>query len=161
MHKEIERKFIVKDTSILNKDFKCINIVQGYVGSPTRGETRISIRGNKGYICFKNTNLFERFEYDIQIELSEALLLQDNLCDKFVYKVRMLIPYKGLTIEVDIFSGPNQGLILAEVELPSADYEFDIPDWFGKEVTNDPRYHNSSLARMPYSEIIKHDLQIN
>ena len=46
--------------------------------------------------------------------------------------------------------GENVGLIVAEIELASADQAFDRPDWLGREVSTDPRYYNSSLSERPY-----------
>lgn len=56
---------------------------------------------------------------------------------------------KSLTAEIDLFHGIYEGLILIEVEFPSAaDADaFEAPVWFGKEVTEDPAYSNSSLSR--------------
>ena len=52
-----------------------------------------------------------------------------------------------LFFEVDVFSGKLQGLIIAEVELSAAGDQLDLPTWIGKEVTGDPRYYNSNLAK--------------
>ncbi len=69
-----------------------------------------------------------------------------------VEKVRREIEHDGMKWEVDYFEGVNQGLVLAEIELSSEDHEFTLPEWVGKEVTQDPRYHNSQLSLRPYSE---------
>jgi adenylate cyclase len=53
--------------------------------------------------------------------------------------------------EVDEFLGENAGLVVAEVELTSEDQVFEKPSWAGAEVTDDPRYFNSSLASRPFS----------
>ena len=46
--------------------------------------------------------------------------------------------------------GKNEGLIVAEIELESEDEQFDIPEWIGKEVSDDPRYYNMNLMANPY-----------
>jgi adenylate cyclase len=53
---------------------------------------------------------------------------------------------------VDIFHGSNEGLIIAEVEVPDKDYDLKLTPygWIGKEVTEDDRYYNSYLAKNPY-----------
>jgi adenylate cyclase len=51
---------------------------------------------------------------------------------------------------VDEFYGANEGLTVAEIELPSEDYAFDKPEWLGEEVTGDTRYYNSMLMKNPY-----------
>lgn len=67
-----------------------------------------------------------------------------------VEKNRYAVQYRGLVWEVDEFLGDNKGLIVAEVELESEDQAIEIPDWVGTEVTEDPRFFNSSLASTPY-----------
>jgi adenylate cyclase len=67
-------------------------------------------------------------------------------------KRRHLVEHAGLTWEVDEFLGDNAGLVVAEVELDSADQTIDLPDWVGAEVTDDARYYNVALASHPYSE---------
>ena len=52
--------------------------------------------------------------------------------------------------EVDEFHGDNAGLVMAEIELGSADEPFAMPEWLGEEVTGDRRYYNSMLAGHPY-----------
>jgi len=53
--------------------------------------------------------------------------------------------------EVDEFRDANAGLVLAEVELASADEDFSRPEWLGEEVTGNPAYYNSQLSIKPYS----------
>ena len=67
-----------------------------------------------------------------------------------ICKRRYLIPLEsGLTIELDVFEPPFQGLVLAEVEFPSEEeaHAFLPPDWFGEEVTWSTEYHNSTLSQ--------------
>ena len=53
---------------------------------------------------------------------------------------------------MDEFLGDNAGLVVAEIELDSADEAFARPDWLGVEVTDQPRYYNLALAGRPYSQ---------
>jgi CYTH domain-containing protein len=64
-----------------------------------------------------------------------------------------VVPIAGTTlnVEVDVFHGDNEGLVLAEIELPSEDYVFEVPEWLGKEVTGDPRYYNSYISAHPFN----------
>jgi adenylate cyclase len=52
--------------------------------------------------------------------------------------------------EVDVFSGENEGLIMAEIELLREDEIFEKPNWLGQEVTNDERYYNAYLSKNPF-----------
>ena len=58
--------------------------------------------------------------------------------------------YSHLTIELDVFSGAYQGLILAEVEFPTLEEanQFIPPDWFSQDVTMTGEYQNSRLSQM-------------
>jgi len=51
---------------------------------------------------------------------------------------------------VDVFEGENAGLVIAEIELTNENQNISLPPWAGAEVTDDPRYYNSSLTAHPY-----------
>ena len=61
-------------------------------------------------------------------------------------KTRYKIEHGGKIWELDIFEGRHAGLILAEVELDSAEEKVELPEWIGAEVSDDERYYNSRLA---------------
>jgi adenylate cyclase len=67
-----------------------------------------------------------------------------------VVKTRYELPRGGHVWEVDVFEGENAGLVVAEIELGSADEAFERPDWLGEEVSEDPRYLNARLAVAPH-----------
>jgi adenylate cyclase len=67
-----------------------------------------------------------------------------------VEKLRYKLPWHGLIWEIDVFQGENEGLVIAEIELPHEDKVFEAPDWLGREVTSDPCYSNAGLAKMPF-----------
>ncbi len=68
-------------------------------------------------------------------------------------KNRWLVPAGGkLKFEVDEFHGENEGLVVAEIELPAEDAAFSRPEWLGEEVTGDKRYYNSMLMKTPYTK---------
>ena len=67
-----------------------------------------------------------------------------------ITKVRYDVPIGDLVWEVDIFSGDNEGLILAEVELKHEDQHVELPAWVGAEVTGQAQYYNSSLTIRPF-----------
>lgn len=150
---EIERKFLV------NRDFrtfatKKIQIIQGYLSSIPERTVRIRIWAKKAFLTIKgktNSSGTSRFEWEKEITPDEALELLD-LCEPGVIrKSRYIIPADhNLVFEVDEFYGDNEGLILAEIELPQEDLPFKKPEWLGKEVTNIPRYYNAALVKHPY-----------
>ena len=70
-----------------------------------------------------------------------------------VMKIRYKVPSEeGLVWEIDFFEADNHGLVMAELEVPSADFEFTRPKWLGVEVTSDGRFGNGSLARDPWCD---------
>jgi adenylate cyclase len=76
-----------------------------------------------------------------------------KICEQGVIdKVRHLVKVEPYTFEIDEFHGENEGLTVAEIELPDENAAFDRPEWLGKEVTGDKRYYNSMLMKNPFSK---------
>lgn len=151
---EIERKFLVNSTEFIQESSLQNRIVQGYLNSDPSRTVRVRIKGEKGFLTIKgkgNASGTTRFEWEKEIAVAEAeLLLQ--LCEKgIIDKIRYEIPIGKHTFEVDVFSGENQGLIIAEVELSSENEFFEKPHWLGMEVTGDKRYYNSYLSENPFA----------
>lgn len=69
-----------------------------------------------------------------------------------VEKVRHVVPWHDLAWEIDVFSGDNTGLIIAEIELHHEEQRFELPTWIGPEVTGQSQYYNSSLVQQPFCE---------
>jgi adenylate cyclase len=69
-----------------------------------------------------------------------------QICSAGLSKRRWIVPYDGLVWEVDEFTGRHEGLVIAEVEMPSADTVLNLPSFVGGEVTGDPAYYNSTLT---------------
>lgn len=53
------------------------------------------------------------------------------------------------------FTCEDEGLIIAEIELPRKDMPFEKPQWLGKEVTQDTTYYNSTLSKTSWKAIQK------
>ena len=109
------------------------------------------IAGQRGLLTIKGLSRgASRAEYEYEIPLSDAKEMI-QLCDgPVVEKYRRVVEHAGMNWEVDEFLGDNAGLIVAEVELDAEDQAIDLPDWVGREVTDDSRYFNSSLSATPY-----------
>ena len=59
-----------------------------------------------------------RSEYEYEIPIADAREMLEDLCESpMIKKIRYLIDYVGMSWEVDIFSGDNEGLCVAEIEL--------------------------------------------
>jgi adenylate cyclase len=150
---EIERKYLV--TSLAFKKEYCAKneIAQGYLNSNPERTVRIRIKGSSGFITIKgvgNESGTSRFEWEKEIPVNEAKQLL-QLCEKGVIeKTRYEVKSGKHIIEVDVFYGENQGLIIAEIELENENEHIIKPDWLGEEVTNDSKYYNSYLSQNPY-----------
>ncbi|MBP3407510.1 MAG: CYTH domain-containing protein [Bacteroidaceae bacterium] len=150
---EIERKFLVTDESYKAMAFRSDRIAQGYLCREGGNSARVRVRGDKGYITIKGPSMdggISRFEWEKEIPESEAWELLKLCHGGIIDKRRYLVECGAHTFEVDEFYGDNEGLTVAEVELGSADEEFERPAFLGKEVTGDKRYYNSSLTRIPF-----------
>jgi adenylate cyclase len=114
---------------------------------------RIRVAGEIGYLTLKTKTIgISRSEYEYAIPKIQALALLDLVCNQpQIEKYRFKIPIEDLVWEVDEFLGENVGLVVAEVELESADQAIDLPDWVGAEVSDDVRYFNSALAKCPFT----------
>ena len=152
MAQEIERKFLVKG-DFKSEVFKSTRITQGYLSSVPERTVRVRVKGEKGFITIKgigNESGASRYEWEKEIPVEEVRDLL-KICEPGVIdKTRYLVKNGDYTIEVDEFYGDNDGLTVAEIELPSEDATFNKPAWLGDEVTGDVRFYNSMLMKNPY-----------
>ena len=146
---EIERKFTVR------ADF-CpqgagTEMAQGYLSRDPQRTVRVRLAGGRGYLTVKGeTRGMVRAEYEYEIPPSDARAML-ALCDPpLVEKTRYVMDAAGRRWEVDVFHGANDGLVVAEVELPSETAEVTLPAWVDREVTGEKRYYNSALIVHPY-----------
>lgn len=150
---EIERKFLVVSEDFIQQAHTKHTIAQGYLNSNPERTVRVRIKGESGFLTIKgkgNDSGTTRFEWETEISLLEAKPLL-ALCEKgVIQKTRHEIEAGKHTYEVDVFSGENEGLIIAEIELRDENEAFIKPKWLGKEVTNDERYYNAYLSKNPY-----------
>jgi len=150
---EIERKFLVRDDT-WREGARGKAIRQGYLALGPPVAVRVRISGAAAILNIKKAVLdIEREEFEYAIPLDDAHTLLDGLCSGAVIeKTRFEITHAGVLWEVDEFHGANAGLIVAEVELASIDQHVVRPPWAGEEVSDDPRYLNTSLAQRPFRE---------
>jgi len=150
---EIERKFLVKE-EFMKEAVKSFRIIQGYLSSIPERTVRVRIKDDRGFITVKgpgNDSGTTRFEWEKEIPLAEAeellKICESGIIDKTRYEVR----HGNHLFEIDVFSGDNAGLVIAEVELASENEYFKIPAWLGKEITGERKYYNSALKDNPFS----------
>lgn len=153
MPTEIERKFLVDRTEweqVKKPEGKLYK--QGYILSEEKRTVRIRVTDTAAYITLKGASTgISRSEYEYSIPVNEGIEILQNFATSSIEKIRYNINHSGHLWEVDVFSGVNQGLIVAEIELNSEDEAFEKPDWIGEEVSQDGRYTNASLSVYPYN----------
>lgn len=147
---EIERKFLVTGDGYKAAATRSMRIMQGYLSLRPEATVRVRIRDREAFLTVKGvTTGCVRHELEYVIPLADAELMLTQMADgTVIHKTRHLVPYGGLTWEVDEFHSPHPGLVVAEVELVSPEQPVALPPWAGREVTGDPRYYNSSLAQL-------------
>lgn len=151
MAKEIERKFLVEGNAYRELSVRSIDIVQAYLCRDPDSTVRVRIAGERAFLTVKTRNRgYERNEWEFEIDAVAAREMlgacRSGLIEKTRYCVAATGEGEGLMWEVDEFHGRHEGLVVAEIELPTADTRFDRPPFIGREVTGDERYYNSSLA---------------
>lgn len=151
---EIERKFLVKTLPDNLNNYPSSNIEQGYLcNAPV---VRVRKNDDKYILTYKSGGMMKREEYEhpLTAESYEHLIAKaDGL---IISKTRYRIPDNdGLLIELDVFHGPLEGFVMAEVEFSSEEQalSYTLPDWFGCDVTKNPAFHNSRISGMNKAEL--------
>ena len=144
---EIERKFLITSLPEDLDSFPCRLIEQAYLC--TDPVIRIRRQDDEFILTCKGSGMMSREECNLPMSGQSYAHLLTKAEGNIISKKRYLIPADGgLTIELDVFSGRWEGLVIAEVEFASEDAanRFVPPVWFDREVTYDPHYHNSWLS---------------
>ncbi len=152
MATEIERKFLVSGDGWKSSS-DGTRIAQGYLSIDADRTVRVRLAGNGAWLTIKGrTEGISRAEFEYPIPPGEARGLLKLCLPSVIDKTRHRVPFGGHVWEVDVFHGDNEGLILAEVELPDESVTPELPPWVGTEVSDDPRYYNSSLSKLPFRD---------
>jgi adenylate cyclase len=144
---EVERKFLVPDPPDL-AGTKVDEIEQGYLAIGVEGEVRVRRRGGKHVLTAKRGSGLSREEAEIELDRERFDVLWPLTEGRRLHKRRHVVPLGDLKIEVDVYDGDLQGLVVAEIEFSSEEEArgFDPPEWLGDDVTGDRRYLNETLA---------------
>lgn len=149
---ERERKFLVTHAPAGLARFPHRLIEQGYLAVASGGghsaEVRIRRMGTRSVLTVKRGRAPVRMEAEVRLPDTAARALWPLTRGRRVTKMRYRIPYRGATIELDVYRGKARGLIVAEVEFDStaALERFLPPDWFDRDVTGRREFSNSHLA---------------
>ncbi|MEA2142588.1 MAG: adenylate cyclase [Solirubrobacteraceae bacterium] len=151
---EIERKFLLSEVPPTMRFARREPIRQGYLALDGDTEVRLRITPKGALMTIKAGRGGVRVEEEIPLQArqAEALweLTEGRRVQKSRRRVRLAGPAEGpeLHVEVDEYAGALDGLVVAEVEFPdeATARGFEPPAWFGRELSDDWRYANRSLA---------------
>jgi adenylate cyclase len=152
MNFEIERKFLVHGDEWRSLVTVQSNIRQAYLEANAKASIRVRIRDNSSAtLTIKSRpSSLRRLELEYPVPVVQAEALIQLRQGAVIEKVRHIIPYGALAWEIDVFSGENGGLLIAEIELPNEHLPIELPSWIGTEVTGQGHYYNSALAQRPF-----------
>lgn len=146
---EIERKFLIRELPQNLTSYPHHEIEQAYLNE--NPVIRIRKRDDDYILTYKSRGLMVRQELEVPLTREAYEHLLSKADGRIISKTRYLIPDGPYTVELDVFHGDLEPLLLAEVEFDSeeAAQDFPMPDWFEKDVTMDPAYHNVTMALHP------------
>lgn len=148
MAKEIERKFLVSSSAWRASVEAEIRIRQFYLAAAMGRTVRVRISdGDTATLTLKFSGKGRgRDEYEYPVPLAEAEEMRAFALGRVIEKTRHHVSYAGYLYEVDVFEGVLAGLVIAELETPDIVPAERLPPWLGREVTQEGRYYNASLA---------------
>ena len=149
---EIERKFLIANSSWKNSIEKSFEIMQFYLTTPDHiPSLRMRTKGEMAFLTVKypstNSDVLVREEFEYEIPLGDVKAQAAKAKGAVIHKTRHLVRDEFDQVwEIDEFLSPSSELILAEIELQTADQIVQHPDWIGAEVTTDAQYRNINIA---------------
>jgi adenylate cyclase len=146
---EIERKFLVRKLPDDLATRPCTQISQGYLVSTDDGlQVRLRKKADRYSLTYKRGLGNVREEREVALTPEQFHALWPATEGKRLIKTRYEIPFGRRVVEIDIYGGRHEGLVVAEVEFDDEKEAktFQPPDWLGDDVTGDPRYSNQLLA---------------
>jgi adenylate cyclase len=146
---EIERRFLVDDVPSGTAVESDERLEQGYLAIDGAAVVRVR-RSERGWVlCIKGGSGLVRTEVERDLDVAEGEQLWELTLGRRIGKLRQRIRLDhGLVAELDTFDIDLDGLQIVEVEFDSeaAAAAFVPPAWFGRELTDDPRWSNVALA---------------
>lgn len=147
MSLEIEHKYLVTSDSYKSQAVEKHEITQGYLSRDKGRTVRIRTCDDKAFLTVKGKNNgLARPEFEYEVPLADAIQMLAICPPPVLTKTRHIVMHDGNRWEVDEFHGWPSGLVLAELEVPNENYRFTLPDFVGKEVSDNPKYYNSNLG---------------
>jgi len=157
MAREIERKYLLLNDDWKEQAHQKTFFAQGYLNdisdSGAKSSVRVRLEGEKANMNIKSLEIgLSRDEYEYSIPFEDGKKMLETLAvGPVIEKDRYLVKHGDHTWEIDEFHGDNAGLVVAEVELSSEDENIAMPEWAGREVTEEVRFYNISLSKRPFN----------
>jgi adenylate cyclase len=148
-HREIERKFLVRKLPADLASYPSTEISQGYLVSLDDGlQVRLRKKSEQYSLTYKRGLGNVREEREVALTAEQFATLWPATEGKRLSKTRYEIPFGDRVVEIDLYGGKHDGLVVAEVEFDDEEsaIDFQPPNWLGDDVTGDPRYSNQLLA---------------
>lgn len=152
---EIERKFLVTSECWKEEAVRSVQLRDGLISSSDRGKVRVRITDDKATLAIKGPRSgLSREEYEYEIPVEDAVALLNRHCGGAILeKTRFFVPCGELVWKVDVYSGVLSGVVIAEIELPAEDADFDRPSWVGIEVTGQEEYRKINMLNARLSAL--------
>ncbi len=148
-NREIERKFLITKMPDNLSGYSRVEMDQGYLAiAPGGVQVRLRKAGEKHWLTYKRGRSNAREEREVELTREQFAVLWPGTEGKRLTKTRYKVPLGSHVVEIDVYSGSHEGLVVAEVEFDDegSAARFEPPDWLGDDVTHDPRYSNQLLA---------------
>lgn len=161
---EIERKFLIRYPNLkhLEELGNKSDITQIYLSNTGLGSERVRCRITDGEAVYTHTvkkhitNISrEEIEREISKNEFDNLLLRADKSRNAIIKTRYCVDYNNQCFEIDVYPFWCDRAVM-EIELESETQKIVFPPFIEliKELTDDKRYTNASLAKcIPYDEI--------
>ncbi len=147
--REIERKFLLKRLPDGLANYPHEEIEQGYLAIEPGVQVRLRKKGGVRCLTYKRGSKNSREEREVRLSAEQFDALWPATEGRRLSKIRYDVPDGKWIVEVDVYTGRHDGVVVAEVEFPDEKscLEFVPPDWLGEEVIGRSRYSNVAMAQ--------------
>ncbi|MEP6810685.1 MAG: CYTH domain-containing protein [Chthoniobacterales bacterium] len=146
---EIERKFLLTRMPENLTSYPHRSIEQGYLAVEGGGvQVRLRRAGEVCSLTYKRGMGNAREEREIALTAEQFAALWPGTEGRRLTKTRYEVPCGERMVEVDVYTGRHEGVVVAEVEFPdeASCRDFIPPDWIGEDVSGAERYSNVVMA---------------
>ena len=149
---EIERKFLIANNDWMSSIRQKHEIIQYYLSNADQAPTiRLRLKDKRAYLTLKypsqSDSILVRDEYEYEIPAQDFHSQKEHAHGNIIQKTRYeVMDNENQLWEIDVFSSPNAGLVVAEIELQSPDQRIILPEWISDEVTANTAYSNIRMA---------------